>query len=59
VGGGQYLNACIWFEVLSGKSCIGNTWRPSDYRLSEEKIAGLQLAAHQAVAEMYGADYAK
>ena len=59
VGGGQYLNACIWFEVLTGKSCIGNTWRPTDYRLSEEKIAGLQLAAHQAVAEMYGADYAK
>ena len=59
VGGGQYLNACIWFEVLSGKSCIGNTWRPTDYRLSEEKVIGLQKAAHQAVAEMYGEDYAK
>ena len=59
VGGGQYLNACIWFEVLTGKSCIGNTWRPTDYRLSEEKVIGLQKAAHQAVAEMYGEDYAK
>lgn len=59
VGGGQYLNACIWFEVLTGKSCIGNTWRPENYRLSEEKIVGLQQAAHQAVAEMYGEDYAK
>ena len=59
VGGGQYLNACIWFEVLTGKSCIGNTWRPDTYRLDEAKIAGLQQAAHQAVAEMYGADYAK
>ena len=59
VGGGQYLNACIWFEVLTGKSCIGNTWRPTDYRLDEEKIIGLQKAAHQAVAEMYGADYVK
>ena len=59
VGGGQYLNACIWFEVLTGKSCIGNTWRPSTYKLAEEKVIGLQKAAHQAVAEMYGADYAK
>ena len=59
VGGGQYLNACIWFEVLTGKSCIGNTWRPDTYRLDEAKIVGLQQAAHQAVAEMYGADYAK
>ena len=59
VGGGQYLNACIWFEVLTGKSCIGNTWRPTDYRLAEEKVIGLQKAAHQAVAEMYGEDYAK
>jgi len=58
VGGGQYLNACVWFEVLSGKSCIGNTWRPN-YDLSEEKITQLQLAAHQAVAECYGEDYAK
>ena len=58
-GGGQYLNACVWFEVLTGKSCIGNTWRPANYELSEEKIVQLQLAAHQAVAEMYGEDYAK
>lgn len=48
IGGGQYLNACVWFEVLTGQSCIGNTWHPS-YALSEEKIALLQQAAHQAV----------
>lgn len=48
IGGGQYLNACVWFETLTGQSCIGNTWRP-DYELSEEKIAVLQQAAHQAV----------
>ena len=58
-GGGQYLNACVWFEVLTGRSCIGNTWRPDDYRLSEEKVAQLQNAAHEAVAAVYGADYAK
>ena len=66
IGGGQYLNGCVWFEVLTGKSCIGNTWRP-EYKdknleihtLSEEKIAALQEAAHAAVAAVYGEDYAK
>ena len=51
IGGGQYLNACVWFETLTGQSCIGNTFRPN-YELSEEKIALLQQAAHQAVADM-------
>ena len=58
-GGGQYLNACVWFEVLTGKSCIGNTWRPTTYALDETKVIALQEAAHAAVAAMYGADYAK
>ena len=58
IGGGQYLNACVWMEVLTGKSCVGNTWRPN-YELSEELIAQLQQAAHQAVAACYGEDYAK
>lgn len=48
IGGGQYLNACVWFETLTGKSCIGNTFRP-DYTLSEELIATLQQAAHKTV----------
>ena len=59
IGGGQYLNACVWFEVLTGKSCIGNTYRPDDYKLDEAKVAHLQNAAHEAVAAIYGADYAK
>lgn len=58
IGGGQYLNACVWYEVLMRKSCIGNTWRP-DYDLSEEKIVALQEAAHKAVVAVYGEDYAK
>jgi len=58
IGGGQYLNACVWYEVLMGESCIGNTWRP-DYELSEEKITALQEAAHAAVAAVYGPGYAK
>lgn len=53
IGGGQYLNACVWFEMLTGQSCIGNTWRP-DYELSEEKISILQQAAHKACAAERG-----
>jgi len=57
-GGGQYLNACVWFEVLTGKSCIGNSFAPN-YRLTSDKITALQEAAHEAVAAVYGEDFAK
>ena len=56
VGGGQYLNACVWFEVFFGESCVGNTWRPA-YELSEDKITALQQAAHEAVVAVYGEAY--
>ena len=47
-GGGQYLNACVWFEALTGQSCIGNEWRPRYYEVSEEKLLQLQEIAHRA-----------
>ena len=56
VGGGQYLNACVWFEILTGESCLNNPFRPvytccgREYPLAEEKISLLQKAAHEAVA---------
>ena len=58
VGGGQYLSACVWFETLTGRSCVGNPFRPvyklkdNEYFLSEELIEILQNAAHQAVQEL-------
>ncbi len=58
IGGGQYLNACVWFETITGQSCIGNTFRPvythngQEYTLSEELVQVLQEAAHEAVANM-------
>ena len=58
MGGGQYLNACVWFEKILGQSCVGNTFRPKytldgkDVSLSEQKIALLQNAAHNAVLNM-------
>lgn len=55
VGGGQLLNAYVWFETLTGLSCLGNSFRPSysdvrgTYSLSEELVLLLQDAAHRAV----------
>ena len=60
IGGGQYLNACVWFEILTGKSCLGNSFRPKyeldgkNLSLTEEKIALLQKTAHETVAEFKG-----
>ena len=57
IGGGQYLNACVWFETLTGQSCVGNTFRPvythngAEHTLSEEMVSVLQQSAHQAVEE--------
>ena len=49
IGGGQYLNACVWFEVITGQSGVGNTYRP-DYALDTDiTYEKLQEAAHQAV----------
>ena len=47
LGGGQYLNACVWFEVITGKSCVGNSYTP-DYGMLVE-ISTLQEAAHKAI----------
>ena len=58
IGGGQLLNAYVWFETLTGESCIGNTFRPEykhngiTYTLDEELIKVLQESAHEAVEQM-------
>lgn len=53
-GGGQYLNACVWFETIFGLSCMESPFCP-DYALAEEKMTALREAAHRAVAEALGA----
>ena len=56
IGGGQYLTACVWLEMLTGESCIGNSYRPvytyqtQTFELEEDFVVKLQEAAHQAVA---------
>ena len=56
IGGGQYLNACVWFEMLTGQSAVGSTYRPTytynnvTYGLNAGiTYEALQNAAHQAV----------
>ena len=58
VGGGQYLNACIVFEVITKRSCVGNTFVP-DYSLRSGTWKDLQELAHKTVLAVYGEDYFK
>ncbi len=67
IGGGQYLNAAVWFEMITHKSVVGNSFVPSyyheesdtTYTFTAEQIAKLQNAAHQAVFEDYGEEWYK
>jgi len=66
VGGGQYLNACVWFETITGQSVLGNTYRPvytyngTEIPLnSEMTYEKLQEAAHQAVLDMQNEEAAQ
>ncbi|MBQ3075094.1 MAG: hypothetical protein IJC26_03410, partial [Clostridia bacterium] len=56
VGGGQYLNACIVFEVITKRSCVGNTFEP-DYTLRSGTWQELQELAHKTVVATYGENY--
>ncbi len=67
IGGGQYLNACVWFETITKKSVVGNSFVPvyvheesdTSYTFTAEQIAKLQDAAHRAVLEYHGEDFYK
>ena len=51
LGLGRYTAACAWFERLSGKSVIGNKFKPSD--VSEANAVIAQKAAHYAIKHPY------
>jgi hypothetical protein len=44
---GQYLGACVWYEVLFGESCVGNGFVPEGIGLDYARF--LQETAHAAV----------
>lgn len=43
---GRYIAACTWYEILSGRSVIGNAYCPA--RLSQRERCIAQRAAHKA-----------
>jgi hypothetical protein len=43
---GEYLGACVWYEVLFKESVVGNTFVPKD--LKPEDAAYLRATAHRA-----------
>ena len=48
---GRYTAACTWFECLSGKSVIGNKFKPAGVSAAYADIA--QRAAHNAIKHPY------
>ena len=46
---GEYLGACVWYEVLFKESCVGNSFLPPGMKPEDAKY--LQDAAHRAVAD--------
>ena len=50
IGGGQFLNACVWYETITGQSCLDNPYKPAKdngkYELSDEFADLLRNAAH-------------
>ncbi|HEY6169777.1 MAG TPA: DUF4886 domain-containing protein, partial [Verrucomicrobiae bacterium] len=47
---GEYLGACVWYEVLFGRSAVGNAFVPTGLGAAYAKF--LQETAHRAVTEM-------
>ena len=44
---GEYLGACVWYEVLFGDSAVGNEFIPTG--LEKDHARFLQETAHKAV----------
>lgn len=44
---GEYLGACVWYEVLFGESAVGNSYLPTGLDAAYARF--LQETAHQAV----------
>lgn len=49
---GQYLGACVWFEILFGESVVGNSYIPAKMDAAYARF--LQETAHKAVANRSG-----
>ena len=60
IGGGQYLNACVWYEVITGKDCRKCSYIPTyvydgvTYTVDGALRTMLNEAAHDAVTQVHG-----
>ena len=50
-GFGRYVLALTWYETLTGRTCIGNSFRDFDEEVSEVQVALAQQVAHVAAQE--------
>lgn len=48
---GRYIGACVWCEILTGKSVVGNGYAPEG--VSQRDVVAAQKAAHAAVLHPY------
>jgi hypothetical protein len=55
LGAGRYALGLVWYEILTGKSCIGDKFRGFDVPVSDNEAVAAQTAAHKA-AEEYGGE---
>ena len=59
IGGGQYLNALVWFEILTGLDCRDTTYIPTytygstQYPMDATMAEMLQDAAHEAASVLW------
>lgn len=55
IGGGQLMTACVWFEILTGLSCLDSNYVPTytynkeTFTLSDELVTAVRASAHKAV----------
>lgn len=48
---GRYTAACLWYEVISGQSVVGNTYHPVS--ISDNVAYACQRSAHEAATNKY------
>ncbi len=49
LGFGRYILGLVWYETLTGRSCIGNTFRDFDEEISEQRVLLAQKVVHALV----------
>ena len=54
---GRYTASCVWYEILTGKSCLRNPYRNPDMTAKQQKQT--QKAAHRAIKHPFAQKNAK